>query len=602
MTRSRLINIGSLSLAFIVAGSCQHKSISSDQTKLTESQAGSSAISIVNYSEAPSSASLSLNQVVETNYLHVTNSSDYERLTAQAQFFADSYRLKGIGAATEAVCKADSQSSLCKAFSFEQTADRKTKKSLAGINIRKLTQDFRKGNFSEFDQASLDQSLKALKPLSNAALLAGANSILAKSDCRSSGLLMALGSKLEDGFPQTEYVEAASAVYSKASSCHSDESATRAAYRNGMILVWQNKCEQANPEFDKVLQNKNLSFLHTRSSHWKNHCAALMGQKVDKDPESNYHQNPLSFHSIVAFNENQEAVFEKIKSNPEPNVLLRSNKQASLNDFVAAAELMLAINEVSLARTALSFPESGDFDQSEVEFRLYVSYLMHRSLMNIPKFQLLSKVFVEQPNTKSLTSLKLFYPLWYYDEVSAKSDSLDPFLIISLIRQESAFNPRAQSRAGAMGLMQLLPSTARRVASVPKSKLFEPDQNLKAGVRFFGQLMRKYNNRTYLALAAYNAGPNVVDRWITRYPTDNDLLFMDLIPYRETREYAAIILRNYYWYSRLYPQDQLKQVALKSEVDSDNAAVNLAPADSKESNTVYESIDADGLIYFKDRF
>lgn len=601
MTRSRIIFSGSLIFTFLVAGSCQHKL--AQQSLAQPSNHDASAI-VSQSSEASAgevSQEINLSKVVETNYLHSTSMQEYKSLTEQAQFFADTYRARGLNSATEAVCKASAEGSICKAFSYEQTPNQRSRNAQISANIRRLTKEFRDGAFEGFADATLDQSLKAMKPLSNSGLLAGAKKILATETCYSSNMLMALGSKLEDGFPSEDYIQSSSAIYSRASKCHSDDSATRAAYRNGMILVWQNKCDQAYPEFDKVLQNKNLSFLHTRSSHWKNHCASLLGKQIEKDAETNYHENPLSFHSIMAFNENQDVVFEKVKNNPEPLVIFRSTKQPKLNDFIVATELMISIGEINLARTALSYPEISEIDQAEPELRLYVSYLMHRTQMNIPKFQVLSKVFVEKPAAKSLTSLKLFYPLWFYDEVSAKSDSIDPFLIISLIRQESAFNPKAKSRAGAMGLMQLLPSTARRVASVPKSKLFEPDQNLKAGVRFFGQLMRKYNGKTYLALAAYNAGPNVVDRWLERYPTENDLLFMDMMPYRETREYAAIILRNYYWYSRLYPQDQVKQMV--GQIDPAGLKdENSDKSSSSDSENIYESIDADGLIYYKDRF
>jgi soluble lytic murein transglycosylase-like protein len=72
-------------------------------------------------------------------------------------------------------------------------------------------------------------------------------------------------------------------------------------------------------------------------------------------------------------------------------------------------------------------------------------------------------------------------------------------------------------------------------------------------VRFFSRLVERYDGNVEFALAAYNAGPERVDVWRMRYPVENRLLFLDLIPFKETREYVASIARNYYWYQRLYP-------------------------------------------------
>jgi soluble lytic murein transglycosylase len=116
--------------------------------------------------------------------------------------------------------------------------------------------------------------------------------------------------------------------------------------------------------------------------------------------------------------------------------------------------------------------------------------------------------------------------------------------------------------------MQLMPNTARRMERVSKRELYDAKTNIRLGVRFFKQMMDRYNNVTELALAAYNAGPERVDEWLRRYPTDNRMLFVDLIPFKETREYVSFIGRNYYWYRLLYPQTlpkKAKNTPLKVE-------------------------------------
>lgn len=106
--------------------------------------------------------------------------------------------------------------------------------------------------------------------------------------------------------------------------------------------------------------------------------------------------------------------------------------------------------------------------------------------------------------------------------------------------------------------MQLMPATARVLDHrVRKFQLLNADINLRLGIQYFEILVDRYNGDVELALAAYNAGAEVVDRWQKRYTVKNRLLFLDLIPFAETRNYVTLIGRNYYWYSKIY-SDQLK--------------------------------------------
>jgi soluble lytic murein transglycosylase len=93
---------------------------------------------------------------------------------------------------------------------------------------------------------------------------------------------------------------------------------------------------------------------------------------------------------------------------------------------------------------------------------------------------------------------------------------------------------------------------------VKRGDLLRPEVNIRLGIQYFEQLVSRYNGDVELALAAYNAGAEVVDRWQKRYPTRSRLLFLDLIPYAETRNYVTLIGRNYYWYSKLYAEELKK--------------------------------------------
>jgi soluble lytic murein transglycosylase len=155
------------------------------------------------------------------------------------------------------------------------------------------------------------------------------------------------------------------------------------------------------------------------------------------------------------------------------------------------------------------------------------------------------------------------YPLGYWETVrsAAERHQLDPFLVVSLIRQESLFEPQAVSPADARGLMQLMPATARELSReggqpVDRAALFQPDVNVDLGTTLLARLLVRYDGSSAKALAAYNAGQDAVAKWERRYGEREKDEFVELISYRETRDYVKAVLRNYRLYRRLYaPSD-----------------------------------------------
>jgi soluble lytic murein transglycosylase len=152
------------------------------------------------------------------------------------------------------------------------------------------------------------------------------------------------------------------------------------------------------------------------------------------------------------------------------------------------------------------------------------------------------------------------YPLafWELIQEKARERQIDPYLILALIRQESLFDTRARSPATALGLMQLIPPTAARVAkqlglaAPSQDKLFEADINLTLGTQYLKDLLQRYSNSWHKALAAYNAGEAAVDRWEREIVADDIEEFVERIPYVETRGYVKLVLRNHRIYKRLY--------------------------------------------------
>jgi soluble lytic murein transglycosylase len=137
---------------------------------------------------------------------------------------------------------------------------------------------------------------------------------------------------------------------------------------------------------------------------------------------------------------------------------------------------------------------------------------------------------------------------------------VDPMLTAGLIRQESAYDPQAHSGANALGLMQLLPKTARRFAKQAKVRystpmLYEPDYNIHIGTIYFAGLKRDFGS-VESALAAYNAGEDRVTFWTTGQTYREPAEFVDSIPFTETREYVEIVTRNADIYRKLYGATQ----------------------------------------------
>jgi len=152
------------------------------------------------------------------------------------------------------------------------------------------------------------------------------------------------------------------------------------------------------------------------------------------------------------------------------------------------------------------------------------------------------------------------FPKAYWSDLRKYSEvnGLDPFLVASLIRQESEFNAGAISRANAVGLMQLLPKTGRTVAKQVKLKGYRPPQlynpavNLELGTRYFKDMVDKYDGQFEYALAAYNAGTDRVADWLGEGHYRDAQEFVESIPFTETREYVQAILRNASVYRKLY--------------------------------------------------
>lgn len=140
--------------------------------------------------------------------------------------------------------------------------------------------------------------------------------------------------------------------------------------------------------------------------------------------------------------------------------------------------------------------------------------------------QALTEATAVQANTQQTSKAQI---LNVVSQIS-KKHGVDEKLVQALIKQESGFNPKAKSKAGAMGLMQLMPATAKTLGIKDP---YNTVQNVEGGVKYLKSMLNKYNGNVILALAAYNAGPGAVDK------------YSGVPPYKETQNYVRNILANY---------------------------------------------------------
>jgi soluble lytic murein transglycosylase len=175
--------------------------------------------------------------------------------------------------------------------------------------------------------------------------------------------------------------------------------------------------------------------------------------------------------------------------------------------------------------------------------------------------RLLRPLFIQEPSTLPIPGYwQCVYPLGYWETVrqQAEAESLDPYLISALIREESSFAPRAVSRTGARGLMQLMPHTAQQVARAARlpykgaDGLEQPEINIRLGTRHVAELLQEHEGRVGLTLAAYNAGKQPVQRWLSRFGLRDEEEFIEDIPYSETRNYVKRVLGSHARYADIY--------------------------------------------------
>ncbi len=319
------------------------------------------------------------------------------------------------------------------------------------------------------------------------------------------------------------------------------------------LASWRKKnYKLAASYFARLASSKNSDeWLKSAAGYWSARAYEKLGNHLKaKEMLKLVSSHKYTFYGILAayqLGDKFDFAFNK------DNYINDFEREDYINEMLASPAIMralvlLAIKENEWAEKELFAAYDGLSDnQKEAVILLANQYGLHSLVINIAK----------QKNIEALTGNyeKELYPLPEWTE--NKDWLVDKALVLALIRQESAFRDNATSKAGARGLMQLMPNTAYHISGdksvkKQKNKLLNMDYNLELGQKYVGYLLDKpfIEGNLFYMLAAYNGGPGNLVKWQkkARYGKD-PLLFIEVLPSAETRIYIERVMANFWIYN-----------------------------------------------------
>jgi len=338
-------------------------------------------------------------------------------------------------------------------------------------------------------------------------------------------------------------------------------------FRIGLSYLRLGNYRQAERVFEEIKNSKLSDFHRTRASYWLAKSYKMRGKTEESsniltDLASEVFKSYYTLKSYALLEDKTNSLHhikEMLADSKNPLRFYTDSMEPLMDRF----EDLFLIRELlgeDVALTELSekkyYPETlkGWISLAEVykklgaynhAFKIY-DYINNKHFSDLTT---LEKPFL----------LKESYPLYYDNIISGyvSMRDLDKNLVLALIRAESGFNRRAHSWADAYGLMQIVPRTARAIASeldvvctIP-TDLFDPDVNINFGTHYLYTLVQQFGNKPEYTLAAYNAGPHRVKRWKTFKFSDDIDFFVENIEYSQTRTYVRRVMRNYQIYTLL---------------------------------------------------
>ncbi|MEX1182500.1 MAG: transglycosylase SLT domain-containing protein [Gemmatimonadota bacterium] len=329
-----------------------------------------------------------------------------------------------------------------------------------------------------------------------------------------------------------------------------------ARMRLGAIALAQGRAEDALKEFEDYRTTHRTGSSHQQATYWSGEVLSRLGR--DDEARARFTEvrrvDPFTYYGGLASEEIGDDVWAgRLEPAPPPSEKYHG-------------EVERALGRVDVLRE-IGWDEAAAFEMDRVRrhfARFDGALYTLAEALNVRGFTTagigLGWEIYRREGAWNLRLLRIVYPFPFRNVIvaEARDRDVDPFLAAALIRQESMFNPRARSPAGALGLMQVMPTTGATLArslgvrDFSPDLLLKPELNVHLGMAYLADQLRTYGLRLDVVLAAYNAGPGRVARWRDFPEFDDRLLFAERIPYDETRDYVRIVQNNRRLYAALY--------------------------------------------------
>lgn len=330
---------------------------------------------------------------------------------------------------------------------------------------------------------------------------------------------------------------------------------SRSLYYWAKILEDEGNASEAAGIYYYIFAN----FDHTFHAYKSLEKLEKLGFNISKEKNGNGQEDILSKVDDIENKEDLISLMEIWESSAENNTVLSSREVAEKEERY---QTLLSIGLFKYA--AYEATELLSAKREKVSAPISLGFVLHsvgeyRTPIRYAEGKVQDAIIYGNYSKLSPGLLKLAYPLGYFDYVEkySKEYNLDPYLVLALIREESRFNPKARSRSWARGLMQIIPSTGRKLAYQLNMRyywknLYNVETNVKMGTYYLSQLIEQFEGNVAFALAGYNGGPLRVKKWIKKYYNGDIDHFIINIPIKETRRYVQKVLGSYYEYKRIY--------------------------------------------------
>jgi outer membrane protein assembly factor BamD (BamD/ComL family) len=340
-----------------------------------------------------------------------------------------------------------------------------------------------------------------------------------------------------------------------------------AKFRIGLCHLRLGEYTEADQIFTEIRNSKLSDFHRTRSAYWLTKSYRMRGNTTTSldiltdlaaDPFKSYY-SLKSFMLLESQSDSLHYVKEMLADSKNPLRFYANSMAPLMNQF----EDLFLIREILGEDVALR--ELSEKKYSPNTLKGWISLAEIYKKLGAYNYAFRIYDYINNKHFSDLTILekpfllKESFPLYYNNIVEGYGLelNLDNSLVLALILAESGFNRHAHSSANAYGLMQIVPGTARAIAdelnfdcSLP-TDLFNPEININFGTYYLNSLLEQFDNIQEYALAAYNAGPHRVQRWMTFKFSDDIDFFVENIEYSQTRNYVRKVMRNYWIYTLL---------------------------------------------------